>query len=287
MKLPRTILELWLGLRVYSVKESSIAEIQNAKKLRELACCLPQSLNTPPFNTTADDVMKTQVNTPSNDNVVYLFSDSSHMGFAENNITRICPELDGLEMLYTNDSTPDKLFSLKIVCWGLRENGEVEGMVPWLNKIIPCSEINDPLNGSWEGYRDPGIDDIFYEAPKHKTLELETAAEYYKFVPGADDEIIQEIPDSIGTHAVLATDQSERFMLIEVTSWRLLANGTVQGMLVDESKVETTPVLLGDASLYSAQSHPSFKYFFQHRIANKIKEQDPEALAAISLLMDP
>ena len=76
-------------------------------------------------------------------------------------------------------------------------------------------------------------------------------------------------------------------MLIEVTSWRLLANGDLQGMLVDESKVKTTPVLLGDPSLYSAQSDPNFKYFFQHRIANKIKEQDPEALAAISLLMDP
>lgn len=231
--------------------------------------------------------MKTEKDTQSKNNVVYLFSNQGNTAVAENNVTRICPELDGLEMLYTNDSTPDKLYSLKIVCWGLRENGEVEGMVPWLNKIVPCSEINDPLNGSWEGYRDPGIDDVFYEAPKHKVLELETAAEYYKYIPGDADEVIQEIPDIIGTHAVLSTDQSERFMLIEVTSWRLLANGSVQGMLVDESKVETTPVLLGDPSLYSAQSHPSFKYFFQHRIANKIKEQDPDALAAISLLMDP
>jgi transcription elongation factor GreB len=34
---------------------------------------------------------------------------------------RVAPELDGLEMLYTNDSAPDKLYSLKIVCWALRE----------------------------------------------------------------------------------------------------------------------------------------------------------------------
>lgn len=231
--------------------------------------------------------MNIQENNPTTDNVVYLFSHKSTMGCTKNKIIRISPELDGLEMLYTNDSTPDKLYSLKIVCWGLRENGDVVGMVPWLNRIVPCSDINDPLNGSWEGYRDPGIDEIFYEAPKHKEIELETAADYYKFVPGEADEILQEIPDTIGTHAVLATNDTEKFLLIEVNSWRLLANGSVQGMLVDTDKVETTPVLLGDPSLYSAQSHPSFKYFFQHRIANKIKEQDPEALAAISLLMDP
>ena len=30
----------------------------------------------------------------------------------------------------------------------------------------------------------------------------------------------------------------------------------------------------------------SFRYFFQHQIANKLKDEDPEALAAISLLVD-
>lgn len=240
----------------------------------------------PSFNTITGDVMKTQATYSKKNNVVYLFSNKSTLESNENKIIRISPELDGLEMLYTNDATPDNLYSLKIVCWGLRENGDVVGMVPWLNKIVPCSEINDPLNGSWEGYRDPGIDDIFFEAPKHKIVELKTASEYYKFIPGAKDEIIQEIPDMIGTHSVLSTDKNDRFLLVEVMSWRLLANGNIQAMIIDEEKVQTTPVLLGDPSLYCVQSCHNFKYFFQHRIANKIKEQDPDALAAISLLME-
>jgi hypothetical protein len=38
--------------------------------------------------------------------------------------------------------------------------------------------------------------------------------------------------------------------------------------------------------LYAAQTYENFRYFFQHQIANKIKAQDPEALAAISMLVD-
>ena len=65
-----------------------------------------------------------------------------------------------------------------------------------------------------------------------------------------------------------------------------MADGTIHAMLVDEDKVKSTPVLPGDPCLYSAQEQAEFKYFFQHRIANKIKEQDPEALAAISMLIE-
>jgi hypothetical protein len=199
---------------------------------------------------------------------------------------RVAPELDGLEMLYTNDSAPDKLYSLKIVCWALREDGDVVGMVPWLNQIVPCTEIDDPLNGRWEGYRDPGLEDIFYVAPTHKVVELETASDYYDYDIEDDAEVIQEIPDTIGTHAVLTSNGFHSFTLVEVLSWRLLGNGSIHGMLVEEDKVASTPVLPGDPCLYSAQDHEEFRYFFQHRIANKIKERDPEALAAISLLIE-
>lgn len=201
-------------------------------------------------------------------------------------VKRIAPELDGLEMLYSNDSSPDKLFSLKIVNWALMEDGEVVGMVPWLNDIVPCPDINDPLNGRWEGYRDPRTNDIFYSAPQHKIAELNAAAEFYRHRHYHEDEVIQEIPDAIGTHAVLTDNGFASFVLIEVLSWRLLGDGTVHAMLVDEQKISSTPVLPGDPCLYSAQEHPEFRYFFQHRIANKIKEQDPEALAAISMLIE-
>jgi hypothetical protein len=74
--------------------------------------------------------------------------------------------------------------------------------------------------------------------------------------------------------------------LVEVVSWRLLHDGSIYGMLADHSKVVSTPVLPGDDCLYAAQTNGNFRYFFQHQIANKIKAQDPEALAAISLLVD-
>lgn len=223
----------------------------------------------------------------SNDrsNVIDLFS-GRPIDDVVDRIIRITPELDGLEMLYTNDTSPNRLYSLKIVCWALRESGEVVGLVPWLNQVVPCTEINDPLNGRWEGYRDPGTNDIFYNTPRHKIMELELAEEFYHVDHVRDGDIIQEIPDGIGTHAVLTDNGFRSFVLIEVLSWRLMADGSVHAMLVDEEKVKSTPVLPGDASLYSAQEQTEFKYFFQHRIANKIKEQDPEALAAISMLIE-
>ena len=58
-------------------------------------------------------------------------------------------------------------------------------------------------------------------------------------------------------------------------------------MLIDPDKVESTPVLPGDASLYPINSNNEFRYFFQHHIANQIKSADPDAMAAISQLLEP
>lgn len=229
-------------------------------------------------------MMKSQAHQSAQDNVYDLFSGKPLS--EANKLIRISPELDGMEILYSNDSAPDRLYSLKIVCWGLIDSGTIVGMVPWLNRIVPCTEINDPLNGRWEGYRDPTNNEIFYEPPLHKIVELETAAKYYDYEDLEDDSIVQEIPDAIGTHAVLTENGFRSFALMEVLSWRLLADGKIHAMLVDENRVKSTPVLPGDTCLYSAQEQPDFRYFFQHRIANKIKEQDPEALAAISLLIE-
>ncbi len=229
--------------------------------------------------------MKTPVKTHNEDNVVDFFSGKSFTELHDQRFIRLAPEFDGLEMLYSNDSNPDKLFSLKILCWGLKANGEVVGLVPWLNDIVACDEAFDPLNGQWEGYYDAGIDEVFHAAPLHKVIELETASEYYELECENDSDIVQELPDTIGTHAVLANSQSEQLTLIEVISWRLLHDGSIYGMLTDTDKVVNTPVLPGDDCLYPAQGNEDFHYFFQHQIANKIKSEDPEALAAISLLV--
>ncbi len=218
-----------------------------------------------------------------NNNVYDIFSGQLVNPHARR-ILRIAPEYDGIEVLYSNDTASHKLYSLKIICWAMREDGEVFALVPWLNQVMPAPEINDPLNGHWEGYRDPHYDDIFFMPPQHKIVELESA--YDCFHQNSNVPVIQEIPDVIGTHAVLTNNGFRTFSLIEILSWRLTADGQVHGMLIDDAQITTTPVLPGDQSLFPAQSHPDFKYFFQHRIANKIKAQDPEALAAIAMLRE-
>lgn len=230
--------------------------------------------------------MKTSSNGHNTDNVIDLFSGKPLASLSDFRFIRLAPELDGLEMLYSNEASGEKFFSLKILCWALRGNGEVVGLVPWLDNIVACCDIEDPLNGCWEGYYDPGIDEVFFEPPIHKVVELETAAEYYDYQCESPNDIIQEIPDTIGTHAVLAEPGFKSLTLHEVVSWRLHHDGAVYGMLIDETKVESTPVLPGDECLYPAQQRETFRYFFQHHIANKIKSEDPEALAAISMLVE-
>jgi hypothetical protein len=230
--------------------------------------------------------MKPPSQSNNSDNVVDFFSGKLYSELHNQRFVRLSAELDGLEMLYSNESNPDKLFSLKILCWGLRANGDVVGLVPWLNDIVACTEVFDPLNGQWEGYYDAGIDEVFFDAPMHKIIELETAAEYYELECENDDDVVQEVPDTIGTHAVLANPANHQLTLVEVVSWRLLHDGSIYGMLTDANKVSSTPVLPGDDCLYSAQQDDEFRYFFQHQIANKIKAEDPEALAAISMLVE-
>lgn len=219
------------------------------------------------------------------DNVIDIFSRKPYSFSSTKKINRLAPEYDGLEMIYSNESNPTKLFSIKVLCWGLRSDGEVVGLVPWLDKIVPCTEIQDPLNGRWEGYFDPTNDEVFYEAPVHKIIELETAFEQYGNY-GASEGIIQEIPDNIGTHAVISNDGFKNITLKEVVSWTLLSTGSIECMLINDSKVSCTPVLSGDKCLYAGSAEKGFKYFFQYHIANKIKARDPEALEAIALLVD-
>lgn len=229
--------------------------------------------------------MTDQVPAPEDPKVIDIFTREPWSEKRNRRFIRLAPENDGLEMLYANEQNPGKLFTLKILCWALRENGEVEGLVPWLNQLMPCTEIDDPFRGSWQGYFDPGIQQVFFEPPEHKVLELDAAADYYQFECQGDDEVVQEIPDNIGTHVVLSGNDFESITLAEVVSWQLLNDGRISAMLIDEEQVKSTPVLPGDSCLFAADKREDFQYFFQHHIANKLKEKDPEAIAAIASLM--
>jgi hypothetical protein len=220
-------------------------------------------------------------------NVVDLFSGKALTELRGAQIVRLAPEYDGLSMLYSNRHTdPNKLYSMKILCWGLRADGEVVGFVPWLNALTPCPDLDDAGTGQWEGYYDAAADQVFFDAPCHKVAELENAADYFNAGTDNPNRIVQEIPDTIGTHAMLADEDDDTLVLTEVLSWRLLNDGNIEAMLIDEDTVESTPVMPGDACLYAAADDPRFRYFFQHHIANQIKSEDPVALAAIAMLFD-
>ena len=225
----------------------------------------------------------------SNSNVIDIFSKKSLNEQKNERFIRLSPEYDGLCMLYsTNKTSTEKLYTMRILCWAIRNSGEVVALVPWLDKILPCEELEDPFHGQFEGYYDLANEQVLYHPPPHKVIELETAASYYDSDAcySGTDNVIQEIPDAIGTHAMLLANDQNSLILTEVLSWRLLNDGHLQAMLINEGLVYVTPVLPGDPCLYPAEESANFRYFFQHQIANQIKSEDPDALAAIALLLD-
>ncbi|AMO57292.1 hypothetical protein GZ77_16160 [Endozoicomonas montiporae] len=221
-----------------------------------------------------------------NTNVIDLFTRKPLDENESSKIIRLAPEMDGMEMLYSNDANPGKLFSMKILCWALTRDGNVDAMVPWLNRLVPARELNDPLNGHWEGYYDSFHELAYFEPPEHKVLELESSANFYNIESEDPEIILQEINDNIGTHAILSEDSFKTVVLVHVTSWRLFNDGRILAMVANEEEVDMTPILVGDECLYAAQEHENFRYFFHHIIANKIKKGDPDAISAFTKLVD-
>ena len=229
-------------------------------------------------------------------NIIDFFSGRPLSEIKQEKVIRISPEYDDLSMLYSNENNPDRYFAMKVLFWGLRLNGDVVGFVPWLDSVVACPDIIDPLNGQFEGYYDAAVDNIFYDAPLHKILELETSHAYFEshFTgTGATAEnnpeekvLLQELTDNIGTHALLIGDNQKTLTLTEVISWRLYDSGEIVGTLIEPDEVHYTPVIAGDECLYDASKNPQFKFYFQHHIANQIKDDNPEALDAIALLLE-
>ena len=98
--------------------------------------------------------MSTSISNSANShvNVIDIFTRKPLSECLSNKLIRTAPELDGLEMLYCNSENQDKLFSIKVLAWGLRESGEVVGLVPWLDQLpkgflaLPMAMRNDEEN---------------------------------------------------------------------------------------------------------------------------------------------
>ncbi|PMR75382.1 hypothetical protein [Billgrantia endophytica] len=206
---------------------------------------------------------------------------------AKRRLVRLSPELDGLEMVYSLASDPESLYGMPILAWGLRENGEVVGLVPWMEALTPCHLLDDSEHGCFIGYRDPETEELMDMAPPHKESELEHAAAYFDYEETREITLIQQLPDTLGTHALCIDDDQSPWQLKQVFGWRLYSDGTIEALLVDETLIDSTPVLPGDPCLYPGHSRHRMVYFFQRSIANRIREQDPATLEALALMVIP
>ncbi|WP_447555924.1 hypothetical protein [Vreelandella sp. EE22] len=202
-------------------------------------------------------------------------------------VIRLAPELDGLEMVYQLAASPDTYYGLPILAWGLRGDGEVIGMVPWMDGLSACNELNSQENGHFIGYRDPETEEIFDTPPEHKHAELDAAAEYFEYEPSTDVTLIQQLPDTLGTHALCMNHPDAPWCMKPVFGWRLYSNGRVEALLADEEKARMTPIILGDECLYDAHTRHQTVYFFQRHIANRIQEEDPATLEALAMMVVP
>ncbi|MGO2880456.1 MAG: hypothetical protein ACTIDT_10925 [Halomonas sp.] len=206
---------------------------------------------------------------------------------AQKSLVRLAPELDGLEMVYQLAASPDSYFGMPILAWGLRADGHVVGLVPWMETLTACQEVDSQENGYFVGYRDPETEEIFESPPDHKYHELTAAADYFEYEASGDVTLIQQIPDTLGTHALCMNHPNAPWHMKPVYGWRLYSDGSIDALLADEEKATMTPILLGDKCLYSARScHPSV-YYFQRHIANRILEEDPATLETLAMMVVP
>ena len=86
---------------------------------------------------------------------------------AKRRLVRLSPELDGLEMVYSLASDPDSLYGMPILAWGLREDGDVVGLVPWMETLTSCHQLDDAEHGRFVGYRDPETEELLEYPPPH------------------------------------------------------------------------------------------------------------------------
>lgn len=219
------------------------------------------------------------------DNIYDLFS-GRRIGAAAAapTVVRVSPETDGLHALYSNICQPGVLFTVNIIGWALYSDGAIDAIVPWLNGVRRCRELDDEQRGRWEGFHDAGHDAAFDEAPAHKVAELQSAADWFDSRKARA--IVQEFADTVGTHVLRIDTDQRRLTLEEVVSWRLTGSGTLHATLADPDRIERTPVLPGDPCLFSVDERPERYYFFQHHAANQIKARDPDAMAALALLFN-
>ena len=181
----------------------------------------------------------------------------------------ISPAYEGHCLLYSHHAlSRDKLYAIRILRWARLADGRDVAVVPWLNDISHCRDLNDAETGLAVGYYDPACDDRFDTLPSQHRAALDALSEQVAMDKAHG--ILQEIPDLIGSHAAMVKD-SDELVLEPVVSWQLRGDGRMQAMLADPERITQQPVLPGDPCLYAADHESGLRYYFQYHIANQIK----------------
>lgn len=235
---------------------------------------------------------QSELSSSSTSNVINIFTGQASISSSVSaSIVRIVPEASGIRMLYANVDQPDRLVAVPLLAWALDDCGDIVGLVPWLDEILPCQVVADKFSVLWEGYYCAASDEIFFEPGEEIISQLTLSARYNKptnktIETGLSQPrtIIQEIADPVGTHALLLNEDNDSLLLTSVISWALDEDGQLHGMLADDNAIDKLPVLPGDACLYSADQAENFRCFFQRDIAEQIRTQHPETLEAIEHL---
>ena len=205
-----------------------------------------------------------------------------HSREEQHRILSISPEYEGLCLLYAHHAlSREKLYAVKILGWARLADGQSVTVLPWLNRVHRCIDLNDPESGLAQGYYDPRSSRHFNDTPPHHIAALDAMSQYPQ---SASEAIVQEIPDLIGSHAALLGDD-QQFVLEPVISWQLHNDGKLQAMVADLSLASHSPILSSDKCLYAAQGQANFRYFFQYHIANQIKAGGHIATRALSQLL--
>lgn len=220
--------------------------------------------------------------------IVSIFSGSELGDACAKAIVAIHPENRGLKMVYRHSEHERRSVAVPILCWGLREDGEVVALVPWIKELLDCASIAERFDILWEGFYDAASGDIFEQPPAYIPALLHAERQQLQAPqPKADSKAanpVQEIPDHIGTHAMLVQHDKEVLTLTAVVSWKLNANGSLEGMIADESQPHKYPILAGDSCLHAASASNDFRSYFQRDIAEQIRARDPDTLDAIERL---
>lgn len=197
----------------------------------------------------------------------------------------IQPESSGIKMVYRNNPHEERYIAVPILCWGITSTGEIVGLVPWVSELLDCKTIAAKFDICWEGYYSSDGDQVFTEPPQLIKDSLQLQQRYLGQHPKkANHNVIQEIFDAVGTHAMLVHPESDSIVLTAVVSWCLLGDGSIQPRVADEDKPYKYPILAGDDCLYNVMDNPGFRCFFQREIAEQIRNRDPETIEAIERL---